>query len=162
VEEAHRHELTIPLAEEFYTEPGLGVSALVEGVRVLLGNADWLTQQGISLSDSEQNQAQQLASGGKTVVYVAADGQLAGLIGVTDTLRPDAKATVSRLRQMGLRVMLLTGDRLQPRLPSYKLRVNTSQWLAMASTMPPLWHKQMSAFLCKGEPMSPLKPLKLF
>ncbi|MBD1888023.1 heavy metal translocating P-type ATPase [Coleofasciculus sp. FACHB-SPT9] len=112
-EEAHRQELTIPLAEEFYTEPGLGVSALVEGVRVLLGNADWLTQQGISLSDSEQNQAQQLASAGKTVVYVAADGQLAGLIGVTDTLRPDAKATVSRLRQMGLRVMLLTGDRLE-------------------------------------------------
>lgn len=82
-------------------------------MRVLLGNADWLTQQGISLSESEQNQAQQLASAGKTVVYVAADGQLAGLIGVTDTLRPDAKATVSRLRQMGLRVMLLTGDRLE-------------------------------------------------
>ncbi|MFE1748716.1 heavy metal translocating P-type ATPase [Coleofasciculus sp. H7-2] len=112
-EEAHRQELTIPTAQEFYTEPGLGVSALVEDVRVLLGNADWLTQQGISLSDSEQNQAQQLASAGKTVVYVAADGQLAGLIGVTDTLRPDAKATVSRLRQMGLRVMLLTGDRLE-------------------------------------------------
>ncbi len=111
-QEAQRQELVIPSAQDFYTEPGLGVSALVEGkTKVLLGNNDWLTQHSILISDTEFSRAQALAADGKTVVYVAAAGQLAGLIAVTDTLRPDAKAAVDQLRvSLGLRVMLLTGD----------------------------------------------------
>jgi Cu2+-exporting ATPase len=111
---AQRQGLSIPAAMEFHTEPGLGVSALVEGKQVLLGNCDWLTQQLIFISESEQENAKTLAVDGKTVVYVAVDGVLAGLIAVTDTLRPDAKAAVEQLRlSLGLRVMLLTGDRLE-------------------------------------------------
>ncbi len=110
-QEAQRQELAVPAALEFYTEPGLGVSALVEGKLVLLGNWDWLTQQGIFVTESAQARAQILAAEGKTVVYVASGGILAGLIAVTDSLRPDAKATVDQLRLMGLRVMILTGDR---------------------------------------------------
>jgi P-type Cu2+ transporter len=97
-------------AQNFYTEPGFGVSAQVAGQQVVLGTQAWLTQQSVKVTDTAQHQAQTLAAAGKTVVYVAVDGELAGLIGVQDTLRPDAKATVERLRQMGLRVMLLTGD----------------------------------------------------
>lgn len=110
-QEALRQGLALPSALDFYTKPGLGVSALVDGKLVLLGNSDWLTQQGILIGESEQAQAKLLAANGKTVVYVAADGVLVGLIAVTDTLRPDAKATVNQLRQgLGLRVILLTGD----------------------------------------------------
>ena len=111
-QEAQRQELSIPSAQDFYTEPGLGVSALVEGkTKVLLGNYDWLTQHSVLISDTEFSRAQALAADGKTVVYVAAAGQLAGLIAVTDALRPDAKAAVDQLRvSLGLRVMLLTGD----------------------------------------------------
>lgn len=97
-------------AQGFYTEPGFGVSAQVAGQQVVLGTQTWLTQQSVEVTDAAQQQAQALAAAGKTVVYVAIDGELAGLIGVQDTLRPDAKATVERLRQMGLRVVLLTGD----------------------------------------------------
>jgi len=110
-QEAQRQGLSIPTASEFHTEPGLGISALVEGEQVVLGSWDWLTQQGILIGEIEQAQAQALAAEGKTAVYVAAGSKLAGLIAVSDTLRPDAKAAVDSLQQMGLRVMILTGDR---------------------------------------------------
>lgn len=109
---AQQQGLSIPDAQDFYTEPGLGVSALIGGkTQVLLGNSDWLIQNSVFISDAELARAQALAVDGKTVVYVAANGILAGLIAVTDTLRADAKAAVEQLRVMNLRVMLLTGDR---------------------------------------------------
>ncbi|AFZ28013.1 heavy metal translocating P-type ATPase [Cylindrospermum stagnale PCC 7417] len=110
---AQQQKLSIPDAVDFHTEPGLGVSAVVEGVSVLLGNWDWLSWHGIAISERAQQSAQRLAAEGKTVVCVAVGGTLAGLIAIFDTLRPDAQAAVDQLRQMGLRVMLLSGDRLE-------------------------------------------------
>ncbi len=107
---AQQQQLPILEAQDFHTEPGLGISALVENRRVLLGNADWLNQQSVTISDMAQRQVQALAEAGKTVVYVAAGGVLIGVIAVSDVLRPDASETVKRLKDMGLRVMLLTGD----------------------------------------------------
>jgi Cu2+-exporting ATPase len=107
---AQQQQLPILEAQDFHTEPGLGISALVENRRVLLGNADWLNQQRVTISDIAQRQVQALAEAGKTVVYVADDGVLSGIIAVSDVLRPDASETVKRLKDMGLRVMLLTGD----------------------------------------------------
>ncbi|MHC5595704.1 MAG: heavy metal translocating P-type ATPase, partial [Nostoc sp.] len=112
-QEAQRQQLSIPEAVDFHTEPGLGVSAVVEGTVVLLGNWEWLSWHGIAINETAQHIVQDLATDGKTVVCVAVGGTLAGLIGVTDTLRPDARSTVDKLRQMGLRVMLLSGDRLE-------------------------------------------------
>ncbi|WP_066377669.1 heavy metal translocating P-type ATPase [Anabaena sp. CA = ATCC 33047] len=111
--EAQRLQLSIPEAVDFHTEPGLGVSAVVAGQTVLLGNWEWLTGHGIALDDTAQQAAHKLATEGKTVVGVAVAGTLAGLIGVQDTLRTDAYDTVEKLRQMGLRVILLSGDRLE-------------------------------------------------
>ncbi|BAY27225.1 copper-translocating P-type ATPase [Calothrix sp. NIES-2100] len=108
---AQRQQLAIPEAKDFHTEPGLGVSAIVQGKSVLLGNWEWLSWHGITISDTAQQLSQKLATEGKTVVCVAVDSTLAGIIAVSDTLRLDAKATVDQLRQMGLRVMLLSGDR---------------------------------------------------
>ncbi|MEA5578585.1 heavy metal translocating P-type ATPase [Anabaena sp. UHCC 0451] len=110
---AQRQNLSIPHAVDFHTEPGMGVSAVVEGKNVLLGNWEWLNWHGITISETAQQQAQRLATAGKTVISVAIDNTLAGLIAVSDTLRPDAQATVDKLRQMGLRVILLSGDRLE-------------------------------------------------
>jgi P-type Cu2+ transporter len=112
-QEAQRQQLSIPQAVDFHTEPGLGVSAVVENTIVLLGNWDWLSWHGIAISETAQKIAQDLATDGKTVVCVAIGGTLAGLIAVSDTLRPDAQSTIDKLRQMGLRVMLLSGDRLE-------------------------------------------------
>ncbi|MCW5313788.1 heavy metal translocating P-type ATPase [Nostoc sp. KVJ3] len=110
-QEAQRQQLSIPKAVDFHTEPGLGVSAVVEDKVVLLGNWDWLSWHGIVISETAQQLAQDLATDGKTVVCMAIGGTLAGLIAVSDPLRADAQSTVDKLRQMGLRVMLLSGDR---------------------------------------------------
>jgi len=106
---AQQQELPILNAQDFHTQPGLGISARVENRFVLLGNQEWLNQHGVTINDPQQ-QIQALVDAGKTVVYLATDGFLAGVIAVTDILRPDAKETVQRLKVMGLRVILLTGD----------------------------------------------------
>jgi P-type Cu2+ transporter len=106
-------ELTIPEAVNFHTEPGLGVSALVDGKRVLLGNSDWLSWHGVVMGDTAITRAQELANEGKTVVYIAVSDRLVGIIAVSDSLRPEAKTAIAKLHQMGLRVMILSGDRIE-------------------------------------------------
>jgi Cu2+-exporting ATPase len=103
--EAQQQGLPLLAAEDFCTEPGFGVSALVEGRRVFAGNAQWMSEQGVAVAAQLSGSME-----GKTAVYVASEGVLLGVIGLKDTLRPDAKAAVERLRSMGLRVMMLTGD----------------------------------------------------
>jgi len=103
--EAQQQGLPLLAAEDFCTEPGFGVSALVEGRRVFAGNAQWMSEQGVAVATQLSESME-----GKTAVYVASGGVLLGVIGLKDTLRPDAKAAVERLRGMGLRVMMLTGD----------------------------------------------------
>ncbi|NJM60443.1 MAG: copper-translocating P-type ATPase [Oscillatoriales cyanobacterium RU_3_3] len=105
LQEASKQGLPLLEAEDFFTEPGLGVSAVVAGRRAVVGNADWLRQQGIPV-------AADLSASlvGKTVVCVAWDGLLLGAVGLKDEVRSDAKAAIDRLRAMGLRVMMLTGD----------------------------------------------------
>jgi P-type Cu2+ transporter len=106
-------ELTIPEAVNFHTEPGLGVSAMVEGKRVLLGNSDWLSWHGVVMGDTAMTRAEELANEGKTVVYITVSDKLVGIIAVSDSLRPEAKTTIAKLHQMGLRVMILSGDRIE-------------------------------------------------
>ncbi|QLE58703.1 cation-translocating P-type ATPase [Nostoc sp. TCL26-01] len=108
---AQQQQLEIPEAVDFHTEPGMGVSAVVAGQTILLGNWDWLSWHGVSVSEIAKQQAYQLAIAGKTVVGVAIGNNLVGIIGVQDTPRTDAQATVEQLQHMGLRVMLLSGDR---------------------------------------------------
>lgn len=110
---AQEQNLHIPAAVDFHTEPGLGVSAIVEGLSVILGNCAFLNQHGVTWSDAAEQMIPQLAEDGKTVVGVAVEGNLAGLIAVQDPLRTDAQATVKQLRNMGLRVILLSGDRYE-------------------------------------------------
>ncbi|ALF55932.1 ATPase [Nostoc piscinale CENA21] len=110
-QEVKRLQLSIPNAVDFHTEPGLGVSAVVAEATVLLGNQDWLSWHGVVVNEIAQQEIQRLAKAGKTVVCVAVTGNLAGLIAIQDTLRPDAKTTVEKLQHKGLRVMLLSGDR---------------------------------------------------
>jgi Cu2+-exporting ATPase len=110
---AREQELLLLAAGEFASQPGLGVSALVEGERVWLGNRDWLVQHGMAIDETIEEKAQYLSQADKTIVYVAVERELVGLIALQDCLRPDAVATVKKLQQMGLEVILLTGDRVE-------------------------------------------------
>jgi Cu2+-exporting ATPase len=109
---AAKQELPLLSAQDFYTEPGLGVSASVEGEVVLLGNQEWLERHGLSLPPELQAKVQAFAEAGKTAVWVALAGEVAGVLALEDRLRPDARETVERLQQLGLSAILLTGDRL--------------------------------------------------
>jgi Cu2+-exporting ATPase len=106
LQQAQQQNLTLLPADQFHTEPGAGVSAVVDGRTVLLGTEDWLRQQGVTMMDLP-------VMAGKTIVYVAIDRRFAGAIAVQDKLRPEAQTTIAKLRQMGLKVLLLTGDRLE-------------------------------------------------
>ncbi|MBF2018841.1 MAG: copper-translocating P-type ATPase [Hydrococcus sp. C42_A2020_068] len=111
IEEAQKRELPLLEAKDFYTEAGLGISASVGTEEVLLGNEAWMSDRGIAIDEAAQIQARSLAKAGKTVVYLAIAGKVAGIIALRDPLRPDAKETVERLQRLGLQVILVTGDR---------------------------------------------------
>ncbi len=107
---AQQHNLTIPAATDLRTEAGLGVSGIVEAKSVLLGNKEWLNLHGILVDETVSQTAKNLAKTGKTVVYVAVNGAIAGIIAISDLTRTDATSVVEKLQQMNLRVMLLSGD----------------------------------------------------
>jgi Cu+-exporting ATPase len=96
-------------AEDFRALEGLGVEGLVSGRRVVVGSPRLLESTGIDLSDLA-GAAARLAEEGKTVALVAVDGRPAGLFALADTLKPDAREAVGKLRRSGLRVVMLTGD----------------------------------------------------
>jgi Cu2+-exporting ATPase len=107
---ANKRNLSPLTATGFRTEAGLGVSATIEGQRVVLGNASCLQGQGISINQEVATREKALSEAGKTVVYLAQGGQILGIIALEDKLRQDAASTVSQLLARGLRVVLLTGD----------------------------------------------------
>ncbi len=93
------------------TLPGLGVMAQsTTGQTIVMGNPAWLTQQGIEISVHWQPVAAE-GQTPETLVYVAIDQEVLGLIGITDQLRSDALVAVQDLQSLGLEVVLLTGDR---------------------------------------------------
>ena len=105
---AEEQGLAIPTATDYVTTPGKGMEATVAGATVLLGNRAFMVERGIT--EGEVEASDRLAIQGKTPVWIAVAGELAGLLGISDPLRPDSKAAVAALRSSGLRVMMLTGD----------------------------------------------------
>ena len=108
-----RHALERKLALQphasFNALAGQGVEAMVEGHAVLLGNAGLLRGRNIALGNLE-TQAEALAKDSKTPVFVAVDGQAAGVLAVADPLRENSRHAVQRLKELGLEVIMLTGD----------------------------------------------------
>lgn len=95
---------------EFQEHSGRGVSAkLSDGANILIGSPRLMAESGISLGDMEKT-GESLSAQGKTVMYLAKDGALLGLIAVADTLRDTSAAAIDRMHELGLKVILLTGD----------------------------------------------------
>jgi P-type Cu2+ transporter len=109
--EARTRDLPLLKGDCFQTEPGCGVSATVENASVLLGTEDWFRQQGVNISPDWTAQTRALAEASKTVVLVGKEGECIGVIAVRDRLRAEAQTTLDACRDLGLRVMMLTGDR---------------------------------------------------
>jgi Cu+-exporting ATPase len=101
----------LPPAGDFASYPGLGVTAVVDGHAVAVGRASWLAGQwGQDVPASLAERAARAEAAGQTAVFAAWDGAVRGLLIVADTVKPTSAAAVARLRAMGLRPVLLTGD----------------------------------------------------
>ncbi|HEV8365847.1 MAG TPA: heavy metal translocating P-type ATPase [Gemmatimonadaceae bacterium] len=95
--------------QSFQSEPGRGVSGVVAGHAVVVGGGDWLRAWSIDVAPVEAS-VFDLANRGRSIVYVGVDGQLAGLIAVSDPIKPTSTAAVAKMRALGTDVVLLTGD----------------------------------------------------
>jgi Cu+-exporting ATPase len=102
--------LALAPAQDFDAVPGHGLRATVEGRALLLGNARLLTTQGVTVSAAMEADATRLAGEGKTPIFLAVDGQAAGVIAVADTLKPESAEAVAEMQALGLDVWMLTGD----------------------------------------------------
>ena len=109
VDTAEARDLEVPRATAFRAVAGAGAVAEVEGQRVAVGSRRLLEQEGAAL-DGVGAIGDELQGAGRTVAYVAVDGQAAGVIALADTVRETSKAAVERLGAEGVGVVMLTGD----------------------------------------------------
>lgn len=110
VEAAKARGLELPRASKLQAVPGVGIHGIVQDTEFIIGNVDCL--QNKSLSAEQEQVIKQLEKQGKTIIYVQSANVLQGLLAIQDSLRPQAKAAVRALRQMGMKVVMLTGDKL--------------------------------------------------
>ncbi len=96
--------------EEFDSDTGKGVRGRIGDKRVLIGNQRALTDAGIQLSDGARNTAAALRQKGQTVIHVAVNDDLAGLIGIADPIKSTTAEAIRYLHQSGVRVVMATGD----------------------------------------------------
>jgi Cu+-exporting ATPase len=99
----------LPDVTGFRSTAGRGAQGTVAGERVAVGNAALMAALGVEVSPLA-DEAARLTDEAKSLVYVAVDGALAGMIAVADPVRPTSRAAIARLRAMGLDVVMLTGD----------------------------------------------------
>ena len=109
VEGAMARTLALPEVTNFKAVPGHGVEGEVEGKHILLGNARLMTTHHIALGRLVA-ETQRLADDGKTPMYVAINGQAAGIVAVADTVKDESVAAIAALKRLGLEVVMLTGD----------------------------------------------------
>jgi P-type Cu+ transporter len=101
----------LPDISDFSAEPGQGVSAVTDGHAVLAGRRTWLTDQwALTVPRPLADRADEAERAGQTVTFVAWDGAVGGVLIVADTVKPTSPEAIRRLRAMGLRPVLLTGD----------------------------------------------------
>src|SRR5437762_7468980 len=98
-----------PAPDGFAAIPGKGARGIVDGAEVKVVSPGYLRDQGLGVRDQGER-VQRLAGQGKTVVYVVADGTLIGAIALADIIRPESREALGRLKAMGIKSIMLTGD----------------------------------------------------
>jgi Cu2+-exporting ATPase len=109
VRHARDRGIAVPRAADFRNVPGHGAVAEVDGRRVLVGNGRLMSDEGIALGPLAAAR-DELAGSGRTAVLVAVDGRVAGVIGLADAARESSPAAVAALREIGVSVVMLSGD----------------------------------------------------
>ena len=107
VQAATERGVTYPVPDDFAAIAGKGAQGTVAGVKVKVVSPGFLTAHGLAVADSRVTR---LADQGKTVVYVLADGKVVGAIALADIIRPESREALDRLKAMGIKPIMLTGD----------------------------------------------------
>ncbi len=111
VKEAVDRKIELVEPNAFKALRGHGVTAQIDGKGLVrVGKPAWLRETGVVISPDGENQIRSLEDQGKTLMVVAANGRFAGIIGLSDTLKPESFEVVAELHREGLKVVMLTGD----------------------------------------------------
>lgn len=109
VKGAEEQGLELKKLDFFKAIPGHGIEVEIDGKNILLGNRKLMVESEVSLKDLEVT-SDRLAGEGKTPMYVAIEGQMAGIIAVADTVKENSKKAIEQLHKMGIEVAMITGD----------------------------------------------------
>jgi len=109
VTKSETRKLDLPKVADFAAIAGHGVRGVVNGKSLALGNRKLMTKEGLDIGQIESN-LEKLENDGKTVMILAYDNQISGLIAVSDTVKDTAHEAVSQLKKLGLEVVMITGD----------------------------------------------------
>jgi len=109
VQAARKQNLALETPEQFDSGSGIGVSGLVGGRRLLLGNATWMQQNHVDMNELS-TPAEALRREGASVMQLAVDGRLAGLLAVSDPIKASTPEAIATLKAAGLRIVMATGD----------------------------------------------------
>ena len=109
LKKAEEEPVTISEVSEFTALPGNGISGRLNGEELLGGNLTFISSR-VTVSETIKKEAQTLAGEGKTPLFFAIGGRLAGIIAVADTIKEDSPKAVKELQNMGIHVVMLTGD----------------------------------------------------
>jgi Cu+-exporting ATPase len=110
VRRAESQSVKVEPAEQFDTFGGRGVAAVVLSEMVLVGNRAFLDEKGVAIPQGLDERITTLEQEGKTAVLVAAGSQMAGVIAIADTLKPSTRDAITRFKEMGIQIAMITGD----------------------------------------------------
>ncbi|MDH6458853.1 Cu+-exporting ATPase [Fusobacterium sp. PH5-7] len=113
VEHGKKQNVEFLEMEDFKMIPGKGIAAKIENNEIYCGNSRFLQEQGIILDENIESILENLRKQGKVSILVGKNRECIGIIALSDTIRPTAKEMVIKLKNMGTRVVLLTGDHKQ-------------------------------------------------
>jgi Cu+-exporting ATPase len=113
VHAAEARRLILPAVKAFVSVTGAGVSGEVEGRRVRAGRRAWLVSEKVNVTAECDTHAQRLLAGGGTVVWVAVENEVAGILALSDSLKATTFEALRNLRERGIEVVMLTGDQRQ-------------------------------------------------
>lgn len=109
VKEAEDKKIEILKTDKFEAITGYGIKAIIENKNILLGNKKLMLNENINLDEIE-NKFKNLSADGKTLMYIAINNKLEGLICVADTIKASSKEAIQELKNMGIEVVMITGD----------------------------------------------------
>ncbi|MDR2219814.1 MAG: heavy metal translocating P-type ATPase [Methylobacillus sp.] len=144
---ANARGYTLSSPQAFQAVAGQGVQGVVDGRTIHFGNARFMEHAEVA-TETLQDQAHQLAGQAATPMFLAVDGQLAGIIAVADPVKPDSQAAIARLRALGIKVVMLTGDNAAT-AEAVARQVGIDS--VHAEVLPQDKDKQVAALIAQGE-----------